>query len=71
MARTNKDGEVFLTAFPTEDEQQVGTIEKTDDGLWLSKCAGEDGSFTGETKAEAVTRVEEHFIDSHTTLRSS
>jgi hypothetical protein len=70
MARTTRDGEVYLTGFSLDgDEALEGTVSKLEDGRWRSVCAlDEEDSFITATKKEAVQQLDEHFLAAHTTL---
>ena len=68
MARTTRDGEVYLTGVPLDgDEVLEGTVEKLDDG-WRTTCALGEDSFLAGTKGEAVQMLDDHFMKAHTTL---
>jgi hypothetical protein len=70
MARTTRDGEVYLTGVPLDgDEALEGTVSKLEDGRWRTECAlDERHSFIGGTKKDAVIALDDHFIEAHTTL---
>lgn len=68
MARTTKDGTVFLTGYDLEEDVQTGTVAKDDDS-WRSDCALDEEFFLARTKAEAVRQLDEHFVKNHTTLQ--
>lgn len=69
MARTTRKGEVYLTPVPDDGEEVLqGTFEKLAKGRWRTQCALCEDSFLGAKKMEAVHALDEHFIESHSTL---
>lgn len=66
MARTTREGEVFLTE-PVE--VQIGTVEHADDGSWRSTCGRcEQLISVKDSKKDAVASLEEHFVKDHSTF---
>lgn len=65
MARTTKDGEVFV------GDVHIGTVKKDDDlGQWAAECSFCAGTDAGDvrlasTKSIAVDELEEHFNHDH------
>lgn len=69
MARTTRKSEVFLTPVPTDGEEvQTGTFEKLAKGRWRSQCALCEEFFLAGTKKAAVLALDDHFIETHSTL---